>query len=175
MTDLPTPATSSQHEARAFDMMVKVRELTRTIDGFNFTFAEKGRRVKIANYASLPDEFFELMAVACDTYPEVAAAAQLTGAQIRAVITASRAYKAVVMDMQTQAKGLDDTVTEFRAEAGRRVLNAYQMAKRLNKQESRQTLIPHLGEIRRSLGKKGRPKKEKDVVPVAAAAAKKEK
>jgi hypothetical protein len=168
MAETTTPATSSEHEARAFDLMVKMRELARTIQGFNF--AGKGRRVQIANFANLPEEFFELMAVACDTYPEVAAAAQLTGAEIRSVITASRAYKAVANDMVTQARGLDDTVAEYRGDIGRRTLNAYEIAKRLEKQIGP---IPHLPAIRRALNK-GRPKKDKQE-DGAAAAAKKEK
>jgi hypothetical protein len=153
-------------------MMVKMRELARTIEGFNFS--GKGRRVQIANYANLSDEFFELMAVACDTYPDIAAAGQITGAEIRTAITAARSYKAVATDMQTQAKGLDDTATEVRAGVGRRCLNAYQIAKRLEKQEHRQTLIPHLSAIKRALNK-GRPPKKKPEEGELAAAAKKEK
>ena len=170
MAETTTPVTSSEHEARAFEMMVKVREIARTIDGFNF--AGKGRRVKIANYANLSEDFFELMAVACDTYPEVAAAGQLTGAEIRSVITAARSYKAVAKDMVTQAKGLDDTAAELRGEMGRRVLNGYLIAKRLEKQIGP---IPHLAALKRALNKgRGRKGKPEELDP-AAAAAKKEK
>ena len=169
MTETTTPVTSSEHEARAFDMMVKMRELARTIEGF--TFAGKGRRAKIANFANLSEVFFELMAVACDTYPAVAAAAQLTGAEIRSAVTAARAYKAVAKDMVTQAKGMDDTAAEVRGEIGRRTSNAYEIAKRLEKQLGP---IPHLAAIKRALNK-GRGKKDQPEAGELAAAAKKEK
>jgi hypothetical protein len=167
MADTPAPASASEHEARALQMMVTIRDVARTIGGF--TFAGKGRRVKIANFATLSDEFFELMAVACDSNPDVATAGLITSAELRAVITTSRAYASVALEMRTQAKGLEDTVAEFRADVGRRALNAYEIAKRFNRHEPRQTLVPHLSAIRRALGRgrprKARPSEEQEVKP----------
>ena len=165
IAETPTPVTSSEHEARAFDMMLRLREMARSIEDFDF--AGKGRRVKIANYAKLSEEFFELMAVACDTYPDIAAVAQLTGAEIRVGITAMRAYGAVAADMFTQARGMEDTVAELRGELGRRTLNAYLIARRLEKQVGP---IPHLAAIRRALDKgRGYRARPKESEPAAAA------
>ena len=165
MAETTTPVTSSEHEARAFDMMVRMRELARTIEGF--TFAGRGRRLKIANYGTLSEEFFELMAVACDTYPDIASAGGITGAEIRSAATAARSYRALAKDMATQARGVDDTAAEVRGELGRRTLNAYVIAKRLEKQLGP---IPHLDAIRRALNKgRGRKVKPEEGEPAAAA------
>jgi hypothetical protein len=173
MADTPTPASASEHEARALQMMVDIRQLTRTIDGF--MFAGKGRRVKIANFATLPDEFFELMALACDSNPDVAAAGMITSAELRSMLTSHRAYGSVAVEMRTQAKGVEDTLAEHRADVGRRALNAYEIAKRLNKQEQRQTLVPHLRAIKLALNRGGRRNAEKPGEEEVATAAPKSK
>src|SRR5215212_4945326 len=160
MTVVPAPApmTASEHEARAFEMMAQIRAMARRYEGFNF--APKGRRAQISVFVTLPDEFFELMALACDSNPDIEAAGNITATEMRTMLTASRANKSVVVEMQTQARGMDDTFAEFRGDVGKRTLNAYEIAKRLNKQNPRQTLIPYLGAIRRALGRGRRPKRE---------------
>ena len=145
MADTPNPASASEHETRALEMMVRIREMARTFEGF--TFAGKGRRVKIAAFATLPDEAFELMALACDSNPDLAAAGQITSAELRSVITSTRVYGSVVVEMKTQAKGMEDTLAEQRATVGRKLLNAYQTGKRMNRQDPSQTLVPHLNAI----------------------------
>lgn len=157
-------AAASEHEARAIELMTRVREVAQAIQGFNF--ATKGRRQKIANFVHLPDEFFEQMAVACELYPEIAAASGLTGAECRSIITMSRSYGSVVLEMRTQAKGLDDTIAEIRADVGRRALRGYMIAQRVNKEDEKHKLIPHLDAIKRTLNR-GRPrKKPEEEVPV---------
>lgn len=159
MADTPTPVSASEHETRALEMMVRIRDMARTFEGF--TFAGKGRRVQIAAFATLPDEAFELMALACDSNPDLAAAGQITSAELREVITSSRVYGSVVVEMKTQAKGMDDTLAEQRATVGRKLLNAYHIGKRLNHQDPSQTLVPHLNAlaavINRSRAKKAKP------------------
>jgi hypothetical protein len=151
MAETPAPASAAEHEARAMDMMVKVREMARSFEGF--TFAGKGRRVQIAQFASLPDEVFHLMALAAESNPDVAATWPISAAELRDAIVIKRAYRGVAVEMATQAKGVDDTVAEYCAEVGRRVLNAYEIAKRQNRQEPRQTLFPHLEAVQRALGR----------------------
>jgi hypothetical protein len=138
---------------------MRTRELGQAVPGF--IFAGKGRRRKIANFASLPDEFFERMAVACELYPEVAAASGLTAADCRSVIAMSRAYGSVAGEMRTQAKGTEDTIAELRALVGRRALRGYHAAKRINQEDETHAMIPHLDAIRRALlGKRPRRKAE---------------
>ncbi len=155
MAEVPAPTSAAEHEARAMEMMVKIREMARSFEGF--TFAGKGRRVQIAQFNSIPDEVFELMALAAESNPDVAASWSVTAAELRAAVVISRAYRSVVLEFHTQGKGLDDTVAEFRGNAGRRLYNAYELAKRQNKQEPRQTLIPHLDAVQRVLNR-GRKK-----------------
>lgn len=155
MAEVPAPTSVAEHEARAMEMMVKIREAARSFGGF--TFAGKGRRVQIAQFNAIPDEVFDLMALAAESNPDVAAAWGVTAAELRAAVAISRAYRSVVTEMLTQARGVDDTVAEIRGDVGRRLLNAYELAKRQNKQEPRQTLIPHLIAVQRALNR-GRKK-----------------
>jgi hypothetical protein len=149
------------------EMMVKIRELARSFDGF--TFAGKGRRVRIAQFNSIPDEVFELMALAAESNPDVAATWPVTAAELRAAVVISRAYRSVVIEFHTQAKGVEDTVAEFRGNVGCRLYNAYELAKRQNKQEPRQTLVPHLDAVQRALTR-GRKKPDEATKAARAAA-----
>lgn len=166
MTEVPAPASVAEHEARAMDMMVKVREVARSFGGF--TFAGKGRRVQIAQFNAIPDEVFDLMALAAESNPDVAATWPVTAAELRAAVAISRAYRSVVLEMLTQARGVEDTIAEQRGDVGRRLLNAYELAKRQNKQEPRLTLIPHLVAVQRALN---RGRKKMDEASKAARAA----
>ena len=165
MSNLPIEPV--EHEKRAIAMMVQLRELGTTIHGF--TFAAKGRRSRIASVATLPDEFLRAVAVACDAYPHLAAAGQITGDELRDVVQSSQAYTNVVNEMRIQAKGLEDTVAETRGDAGYRALRVYQAAKKINKPDERQALVPHLADMQRYLGR-GRGKRPPGAEKARAAA-----
>ena len=92
----------------------------------------------------------------------------VTAAELRAAVAISRAYRSVVLEMLTQARGVEDTIAEQRGDVGRRLLNAYELAKRQNKQEPRLTLIPHLVAVQRALN---RGRKKMDEASKAARAA----
>lgn len=168
MADTPNPAPISDAEARAMDMMVKIRELVRTFSGF--TFVGKARRAKIANYTKVTDEFFELLALAIESNPDLAAAGPVTVEELRAVVATCRAFNPAIVEMDTQTQGLKDSLAEYRGDVGRRALNAYNAAQRLRKQEDRKDLVPHRTALRRALPL-GRPKKDNEVETAARKAA----
>lgn len=150
------PPTPINHEEVANAIIQQLRSMAQSIPGFGY--AAKGRRRKISSVATLPDAFFEDVAVACDASPQLAVASNLTAAELRNVIILSRAYKSVANEMNLIERGILDTVAEIRAEAGQCALRTYSMAKSINRPEDRELLIPHVANMQRSLGR-GRPSK----------------
>lgn len=130
-------------------MLLQIRELARSIQGFGF--AAKGRRLKISSKAALPDTFLDAAAVACDASPKLAAASGITGAEIRDTINFAAAFRSVAQELQLLGRGLEDTIAERRALAGTHSLRAYDLAKRMNAPEERELLIPHLANMERAL------------------------
>ena len=136
--------------------MVRLRDLAQAVPGFGY--AAKGRRRKISSAATVPDAFLEAIAVACEASVQLAAASELSASDLRSVITFARAFTSLANEMALVAKGLSDTIAEHRYTLGQRALRAYAIAKSINKPEERELLIPHLENLRRALGRVGRPR-----------------
>ena len=159
------PPTPINHEAIAEAIMLQAREIAQSINGFGY--AATGRRRKISSTANLPDEFLEAVAVACDASPQLAAASELTGAELRSLITSSRAYTSAANELRLIGRGLDDTVAEHRSEVGQKALRAYAIAKSINRPDERELLIPHLENMKLTLNRGPRPSKKKTAPPPA--------
>jgi hypothetical protein len=153
-----TPIAPSEYGQQAINLMIKVRDLTKEIDGFRY--AAKGRRTKIGTTSSLPEEFLQQMAVACDASPAFSVKAELTGTEIRNGLDFAREFTNLGKETHLVAKGVEDTVAEILAEIGKRALAAYKVAQNLNEPGQKETILPHLVEMQRTLGR-GRPKKRK--------------
>lgn len=174
MSSIPPEIPVVPHDDTALAMMVALRKLAQSVVGFNFVTADRRRKINVS--ASLPDEFLEAVAVACDASSHLASSSQLTGIEVRDAINFSRAFLSVADELEILARGLRGTVALKRAEVGVRALRAYTLAKTLNRPDDRQLLIPHLAKLRAALGRSGVNKKKpvpeddavKPDVPVSA-------
>jgi hypothetical protein len=153
------PVAPSEHGQRAFHLMIKVRELMNEIKGFRYS--ARGRRAKIGSTSSLPEDFLQLMGVACDANPVFAERVQLTGPEIRDRLEFRREFLSLANETHLVAKGLEDTIAEELAEIGQRALKAYKTAQDMESGAEKQSLIPHLDAMRRALNR-GRRKKVKE-------------
>jgi tRNA-dihydrouridine synthase len=143
------------HEENAAAAMTKAREIAQSVPGF--AFAVKGRRRKITTSASAPDEFLETVAVACDSSPQIGLNDNLTAAELRDCILSSRVYTSLGMEMIMIGRGILDTVAENRNGVSKRARRVYKYAKDLDHPEERELLVPHVENMKRTLGR-GRPK-----------------
>jgi hypothetical protein len=151
MSTIPNEPLPIDDEKAAAAILIQVRQLTQSINGFSFS--SQGRRRQITNSASVPDAFLQSVAIACDAAPELASAAHITSVELRKAIEFTRAYHSVADELELLAKGLRDTVAERRADVGRRALHVYNLAKSFNSGADRVVLIPHLKNMKRDLGK----------------------
>jgi len=167
MTTTPTTAV---HEETANAMLVQLRELAQSVPGFAYTPRERRRRINAA--ASLRDDFLHAVAVACDASPQLATASQISGNELRHGISFAQAYRSVADELQLLAKGLRDTVAERRNDIGQRALRAYNIAKRMNRPEDREVLVPHLATMARMLNRGRKAATPADPQPAAPLAVK---
>jgi hypothetical protein len=153
------PVAPSEYGQRAFNLMIKVREVMTEIKGFRYS--ARGRRVKIGSTSSLPEEFLQLLAIACDATPAFAARVQLSGPEIRDRLEFRREFLGLASETHLVAKGLEDTIAEELADLGGRALKAYKTAQDMESGAEKESLIPHLEAMRRALNR-GRRKKVKE-------------
>ena len=164
MTVIPPvdpPALPADYTQHSLNVMIQVRELGRTVEGF--AFAPQGRRASIGTVASLPEDFLQLAAAGLDVNPELGAAFDLTATEVRGALNFKREYTNAANEIRLVAKGMEDTVAERMAFVGEKCLRFYNAAQRSSRKNAGGSMVPHLPEMERALGK-GR-KKKKTVPP----------
>jgi hypothetical protein len=167
MTVIPPidpPAVPANYTQQSLTLMVQVRELGRTVDGF--AFAPEGRRAEIGTVSSLPEEFLQRTAAALDVNPDFGAAFNLTAAEVRDALNFRREFLNAAHETRLVAKGIEDTVAVRIAPVGEKCLHFYHAAQRANRKNAGASMVPHLAEMTRALNK-GRKKKKKAVPPDA--------
>jgi hypothetical protein len=168
MTTIPDTPTPS-HEETAQAMLTQLRKLAQSIPGF--TFVPPVFRRRLTASASVPDDFLQSIGVACDATPRLATASEITGAELRDTITFSRQYNSVADELELLMNGIRGTIAVRRSEVGRRALRAYEIAKRLDHPEDRERLVPHIEDMKRTLGRSEALSKAKRVKKAALDAA----
>lgn len=152
--------TPTSHEVAASEMLVQLRALAQSVGDYGFI--TKGQRRRLNTVSTLPIPFLLSVAVALDASEALTRAAGITGAQIRDVVALANAYVPVADEMALVAGGMRDTVQAKRADTGQRALRAYRLAKSFNSPSDRELLIPHIEDMKRTLGR-GRRKVVKPV------------
>jgi hypothetical protein len=145
----PLPITS--HEEAAQKILIELRLIAKSVAGY--THVPVARFRKISTTAAVPDDFLQACAVACDANAQLAAASDVTGAELRDVIGFSRAYLSVADELELLARGLRGTVAVRRGEIAQRARRVYSMAKSMNLPVDRDRLVPHITEMKRTLNK----------------------
>lgn len=157
MTTIP-PEIPILHDETAKAMMTTLRNLAQSIPGFTFVSPDRRRKINVS--ASLPDEFLQAVAIACEASPHLASATEVDGAELREAISFGRAFSSLADELELVARGIRGTVALHRAEVGVRALRAYALAKNINRPDDREVLIPHITNMRTALGRAGVAKKK---------------
>lgn len=152
MTTIPD-SPMLPHAQAAQSLLLQLRQIAQLVQGFTHVTSERRRRIGVVS--AIPDEFLHAVSVACDAHPRLAAASEVTGAEFRDTIHFAREYLSVAEELEILARGLRGTVAERRHESAQKALRVYITAKRINHLERRETLIPHLAEMKRALGRTG--------------------
>lgn len=156
MSNVETPVA---HAEAASEIVNQLRQAMQKIAGFGFI--TNGQRRRLSPSAAVPDNFLMTVALALESVPDIATVTKLQPAELRDVVNFTIAFRTVATELQVVARGLLDTIEERRADVGRRALRAYSMAKAFNRPMDEGLPVPHVVEMKRTLGR-GRPRRVND-------------
>lgn len=148
--DVPVPVDGqpldpARHQVTATQFIGGLHVLAGLLEGFGR--ARKGRRTTIANYASIPDEAFEIVARGLEFAPAFAVSAQLSAAEVRDMLERSKAYAAIRSELEVVLQALDDTIAETRGGIGERCSRAVKIGDQLTLNAENQEAILHLRQM----------------------------
>jgi len=155
----PTPTQQSYAES-AQERIAEIRAMRQVIP--NLVIPEsKGARKKLASAASVPPQFVELAAVAVVNNASLVRAGSQDLAQDADLKLYAEAYGPVADELEALASFINHSVTKAKNKVGSGALNTYALAKRLAKQPETADLIPHVDDMSKALGRRGRGGKAK--------------
>ena len=166
-------AAPTVHDLAAARMLTEIEQMVQTVRGFGFTSVSHRRRIN--PFSTVPTPFLLAVAVALDASPTLRAVAGVTGDELREKVSFCNAYAPVGDEMQLKGTGLVQSVRGERAAAGQLALKVYRVARGLNAPSDVEVLVPHLANMKRTLGRGGTRKNTPDTpaeTPVGEAKAK---
>jgi hypothetical protein len=158
------PASSYSDGAQAFvDQLRRMRE---TIPHFAIPTLKSDRQT-LASLASVPAAFIELTAMARTNSVSLVRGGATTPAETRDLMAYGDAYNPVADELEAFAQFIRYSIAAAKAKAADEALNTYALARRLARRAAHADLAPHVADMRRALGNRGRR-------PKAASARKKQ-
>ena len=155
----PTPTQQSYAES-AQERIAEIRAMRQVIP--NLVIPEsKGARKKLSSAASVPPQFVELAAVAVVNNASLVRAGNQDLAQDADLKLYAEAYGPVADELEALASFINHSVTKAKNKVGSGALTTYALAKRLAKLPETADLIPHVDDMSKALGRKGRGRKAK--------------
>jgi len=142
------------HEETTRDMIVRIMAIV-TEHLPELAGTSKVQRRRLANAASVPDEFLEQIAVSIDNSPGMGAVHELSSDEARDMIVFSRVYIAFGEQLVHLGRAVQDVVTERRYDVGHRALGVYGTVKSANR-PNRKPTVSNAATLRRALGRSRR-------------------
>lgn len=139
------------HQQLAQEILKSIRAVPQQIAGFAFLPADERRRLAIP--ANLPVPFLNSAAIAVDASPALLAAVGTNATTLRQAIQFRNAFESVADEMILIGNGLKHTITLQLSDAGTAALCIYSISKTINRRDDRALLIPHIENMRRTLGR----------------------
>jgi hypothetical protein len=150
------PASSYSDGAQAFvDQLRRMRE---TIPHFAIPTLKSGRQT-LNSLASLPAPFIELTAMARTNSVSLVRGGATTPAETRDLMAYGDAYNPVADELEAMAQFIRYSIAAAKAKAGVEALTTYALARRLARRPEHADLAPHVADMRRALGNRGKRSK----------------
>jgi len=147
----------SLHSDTAQARVEEIRAFRQQIPNFVIP-AFKGERRKLAPAASVPPEFVERVAVAVRNSQALVRGGAPDPEQARDLMSYAEAYGPVADELEALAEFVRHSVTTAKNKAGSDALTTYALARRLAKRPEHAELVPHVDDMRRTLGPPRGPK-----------------
>jgi len=163
MTQVPeVPVTNPQpsYLVTAQERVDEIRAMREKIPNFVIP-SFKGERQRLTTAASVPPQFVEQVAMTIKNSEKLVAAGAADADRIRDLMNFAEAYDSVADEFEAMAGFVRHSVTVAKNTAGSYALTTYALAQRLAKRPESADLAPHVDDMRRALGNRGRKAKAK--------------
>ena len=152
------------HSEAAQALITEIRALREKIPNF-IVSTDKDARRKLAPAASVPADFVERMAVAAETNAALAGKEKIDPVQARDLMAYAEAFGPLADEVEALVNFIRHSVTAARNKAGSDALTTYAIARRLARRPEHADLVPHVTDMRRTLGARARKPKAKAEQP----------
>lgn len=142
------------HAEAALRLVEDLRKLHGSIPGFAIPPTTLGPQTRPRGYRTLPNRFFDSLAVALESSERIAAAVALTPAEIRDMLRFCEAYLTVADELDRFSRGIRYLVGTRRADVGRRAVAAYRVAQGMNLQVDIAPPVPEVDAIARAFSRR---------------------
>lgn len=157
----------SIHSEGAQARIDEIRAMRQKIPNFVIPTSKEERR-KLAPSGAVPPEFVERVGAVVKNSPALTRGGAPDPEHSRDLIGYAEAYESVAGELEALAQFIRHSITVARNTAGSDALISYALAQRLAKRPEHGELIPHIAEMRRLLGPRGRkPRPRREPAPTS--------
>ena len=158
-TEVPVTTTPQpSHLDEAIALIDDIRAMRQRVPNFVVPESKNAGR-QLSPAASVPPQFVDLAALAIRNNEELTLGRDSGSVQMRDKMDFADAYDPVADELEALASFINHSVTKAKNKVGSGALNTYALAKRLAKQPETADLIPHVDDMSKALGRKGRKAK----------------
>ncbi len=154
-TAAPVTPVFNAYTVGAQALILAARDMRTQVPKFAFP-ATDGDGRRLASAANLPPQFVELTAVAMTNSASLVRAGAADPLQTRDLMSYADAYAPFADELEAFAKFVRHSVAVAKNKGIRDALVTYALAKRLAKLPETSDLAPHVDDMTRALGKRGR-------------------
>lgn len=155
INEVPVANTQTSHADIAQARVAEVRAMRERIPDLVIPDS-KGASKKLVSAATVPPQFIELTAVAVKNSEALVRKGGADPAQLRDLLSYAEAYEPLADELEALAQFVRHSVINARHKAGRDALTTYAVAQVLAARPENADLAPHVADMKRALGKRGR-------------------
>lgn len=156
----------SVHSETAQGLVGEIRTLRQKIPNLVVP-SSKDERVRLASAAAVPAPFVERIAVAVENNTALVRNGATDPEKSRDLMAYAEAFGPLADEVEALARAIRHSVTVARNKAGRDALITYALAQWLAELPEHADLVPHVADMRRTLGPMGKAKKAKAEQPAS--------
>ncbi len=160
LNDVPVTPAPISHTDAARALIDQIRAMRQQIPNFVIP-SSRNESQRLSSAATIPPQFVELTAVAVGSSSELVRGGGADAAQNRDLLSYAEAYAPFADELEALAHFVRHSTIVAKNKVGSDALTTYALAKRLAKRPGTADLAPHVADMSRALGRKGRSRKVK--------------
>jgi hypothetical protein len=158
--EVPVTTTPQSYADSALARVEEIRAMREKIPNLAIP-GSRNASTRLVNAASVPRQFVELASMAVHSNASLVRGAGQDLAQDSDLTSFAEAYGPVADELEALASFIRHSVTKAKNKVGSEALTTYALARRLAKRPESADLLPHVDDMSKALGRRGRKAKAK--------------